>query len=186
MPKFNCKLRRESAFSLFEILIAIALLALISIAISQATIRSFQLNQSVAVEADGAVSLIVTLDAIERDIAQMYSLPYDFPAQAQETNPQRPSLSWSAPLRDDGLRRTRFFGNEAKISFIANSNRRVNKNSRESDFQKITWEIVSEGGKFSLTRTRDLDAFNYQDHSISGEEPQRFTILDNIKSAKFE
>ena len=75
MPKFNCKLRRESAFSLFEILIAIALLALISIAISQATIRSFQLNQSVAVEADGAVSLIVTLDAIERDIAQMYSLP---------------------------------------------------------------------------------------------------------------
>lgn len=87
-------------------------------------------------------------------------------------------------MRSDGTRRARLKGEKEKLTFVANNNRRVEADSPQSDFQKITWEIDSNaGGTYSLYRAVDWDAYHYEDGTA--KKPNRVALLDNLASAKF-
>ena len=187
----NSRPGSESGFTLLEILIAIAILAIISIAIYTATVKSFDINQTVSNEADDFLNITVGIAALERDIAQVYTPVLGAPKAPQnpqeQTNYQQensPTQFWSAPLRSDGLRRTRFQGTSQKMTFVTNSNRRLMENAPESDFLAITWELEkNKSGGYTLYRSQDWDVFRLID--ADRRKPQRVAVLTKINSGKF-
>jgi type II secretory pathway component PulJ len=176
-------LGEEKGITLIEVLIAMTLLALVSIAIFQATTRSFDINYRLGAEAGESTAILLSLATVESDLAQIYSpvlgnIPYD-----PETGGKMQAF-WSAPVRSDGFRRSRFTGSASKLTFIANNNRRVEADSPISDFQKVTWEVERNANNtFSLYRATDWDAFHYEEGSAT--KPARVALLENLSSAKF-
>lgn len=189
--------KRSRGFTLIEVLIAMAMLAVLSLLVYQATVRSFDINQKLSVEAVNFSSLSVTLQALQQDVSQLYSiaLSKDLLEKGQKSlsvdgsgrTSQVAGTFWSAPIRSDGLRRTRFIGSRDKITFVTNSNRHVQAGQKESDILKITWEIVkNKRGEYSLSRSSDANAFNYEDSKINDQiEPEKYELLETIKSASF-
>ncbi|MGZ3694018.1 MAG: PulJ/GspJ family protein [Bdellovibrionota bacterium] len=177
----NSRPGSEAGLTLLEIMIAMAILSFVSIAIYEATVRSFRLTFSLGAEANEYSSLALSLQAIETDLSQIYS-------PLAETLPAKPDQAainfWSPPVRSDGLRRARLKGEKEKLTFIANNNRRVEADSPQSEFLKITWEIESNaGGTYSLYRSTDWDVYHYDDGTA--KKPNRVALMDNLTSAKF-
>jgi len=174
---------REKGFTLIEVMIAILLLALMSIAVYQVTTRSFSLNAQLGQESTDYISIVLSLQNVETDLSQIYTPPIDPALPAKDPNVQA-SQFWSAPVRTDGIRRSRLQGTKERITFLSNGNRRVEEDSPQSDFQKVTWEIERNAeGAYSLYRSTDWDAFNYDDGSAP--KPTRVALLENLASAKF-
>lgn len=175
--------RNNKALTLIEVLIAMTLLAFISIIVYQATVRGFEVNYKLTNESNDYMTITVSVQAIEQDIAQMYT-PYITIEKTPENS--TPSNFWSAAIRADGFRRSRFTGSRDKITFVSNSNRRVQRNSPESDFLKITWEVErNSSGAYSLYRSTDTDAFNYEDARSNQKKTERIPLFENLTSAKF-
>jgi len=183
-----------SGFTLIEVLIAMALLSLMSIAIFQITTKSFDLNFRLGNESTDYISIALSLQTLEIDLAQIYSPPLDEtpvnptqPGQQADGRPEIPqeaSNFWSAPLRPDGVRRSRVQGTKERITFITNGNRRVEADTPQSDFLKVTWEIERNSeGAFSLFRTTDWNAFDYEDNPA--RRPPRVALMENLASASF-
>jgi len=176
-------MQAERGLTLIEVLIAMTLLAFISILIYQATIKGFEVNYKLTNESNDYMTITISLQALEQDIAQIYT-PYITSEETPEN--ATPSLFWSAVIRPDGLRRSRFTGAREKISFISSTNRRVQKNVLESDLLKITWEIEqNKSGAYSLYRSVDADVFNYEDARTRQKKPTRIPLFENLTSAKF-
>lgn len=179
----------EQGFTLIEVMIAVALLAFVSIMIAQATTRSFNINLSLGRESTEYSGIILSLRAVESDLTQIYSptLDTEGPAVAPPAtnSPLSQASFWSQPLRADGLRRARLAGTGEKITFINNGARRVEADSPVSDFQKVTWEIErNDTGAYSLYRTVDTDAFSYEENTMQ-KKPSRVAVLENLSSGKF-
>jgi hypothetical protein len=118
---------------------------------------------------------------VESDLSQIYSPVL---GNITATNADKTQPFWSAPLRSDGFRRTRFTGKPEKVTFVANNNRRVEADSPQSEFQKIIWEVDrNTSNTYTLYRTTDWDAFRYEDNTV--RKPERVAILENLSSAKF-
>jgi prepilin-type N-terminal cleavage/methylation domain-containing protein len=177
----NSRPRSEAGLTLLEIMIAMAVLAFVSIAIYEATVRSFRLTFSLGAEANEYSALALSLAAVETDFSQIFSpLAETLPAKSDAP----PGNFWSSPVRSDGLRRARFKGEKEKVTFITNSNRRVEADSPQSEFMKVTWEIESNaGGTYSLYRATDWDIYHYEDGTAT--KPNRVALMDNLTSAKF-
>jgi type II secretion system protein J len=174
---------KEKGFTLIEVMIAILLLALMSIAVYQVTTRSFSLNAQLGQESTDYIAIVLSLQNVETDLSQIYTPPLD-PALAPKDPNSQASQFWSAPLRSDGMRRSRLQGSKEKITFLSNGNRRVEEDSPQSDFQKVTWEIERNAeGAYSLYRSTDWDAFNVDDGVAA--KPIRVALLENLTSAKF-
>ena len=174
---------REKGFTLIEVMIAILLLALMSIAVYQVTTRSFSLNAQLGQESTDYIAMVLSLQNVETDLSQIYTPPLD-PALAPKDPNAQASQFWSAPVRSDGMRRSRLQGTKEKITFLSNGHRRVEEDSPQSDFQKVTWEIERNAeGAYSLYRSTDWDAFNYEDGTAA--KPTRVALLENLTSAKF-
>lgn len=175
---------RRNGFTLIEVLIAIALLSLMSIAIYQVTTRSFELNFKLGSESTDYVSIILSLQTVERDIAQIYNPTVGQTLPPDPSSQEGPSEFWSPQLRSDGMRRARLKGTKEKITFINNGNFRLEADAPQSDFQKVTWEIKStKDNTYSLNRTTDWDAFRLENGSETPLVPT--TLLENMSSAKF-
>lgn len=177
----NSRPGSEAGLTLLEVMIAMALLSFISIAIYQATTRSFDLNFRLGSEANDYSSLALSLQAVESDFSQIFTpMAETLPGKADAP----PVNFWTAPVRSDGLRRARFKGDKEKVTFVTNSNRRVEADAPESEFMKVTWEIESNpGGTYSLYRSTDWDVYHYEDGTA--KKPNRVALLDNLASAKF-
>lgn len=180
----------QKGFTLIEVMIAVALLAFVSIMIAQATTRSFNINLSLGRESTENTAVILSLQAVETDLEQIFSPVMDPTTPTPVGGSGSSALSapgfWSQPLRADGLRRARFYGTGEKVSFVTNGGRRVEADSAVSDFQKITWEIErNDTGAYSLYRTVDTDAFTYEEGGISQKKPVRVAVLENLSSGKF-
>ena len=169
-------------------MISVALLSLLGIGIYQATTRSFDVNIRLGRESTEYTAVILSLQAVESDLAQIYSPVLD-PATPSGTPDGRgaavPPQFWSNPVRPDGLRRARLNGTGERLTFINNANRRVESDSPQSDFQKVTWEIErNDSGAYSLYRSTDWDVYRYEEN-MSAAKPVRVALLDNLSSAKF-
>lgn|GEM_PF-1444929 len=188
MSPFKAKLRiaqsldlGQAGITLIEVLIAMTLLAFLSIGVFQATTRTFDLNFRLGAESNEATSILLSMAAVESDLAQIYSpLLGTIPAKPDDKIEE----FWSSKVRSDGFRRTHLKGTASKITFVANNNRRIEADSPVSDFQKITWEVERNAqNTFSLYRATDWDAFHYEEGSAT--KPKRVPVMDNLSSAKF-
>lgn len=174
---------KDSGMTLIEVMIAMALLSFLSIAVYQATVRAFDINSKLGIESTDYTTIALSLAAIETDLSQIYT-----PLITSEKKPDNllnnPGTFWGEPIRPDGMRRTRFKGDKEKISFVNSGNKRVEQDSPQSDFQKISWEIErNASGAYSLYRSVDTDAFRYEDRTT--KKPQKVPLLENLASAKF-
>jgi type II secretion system protein J len=174
----------KSGFTLIEILVATVILAFSSLMVYNVILGSFELNRKLTSESDSLLTIGTAMYSLERDISQIFS-PQLGPTTPPANN--SPEEFWSAPQREDGLRRTRFVGTREKITFIASSNRRIQAEARETDLAKITYQIVQEkDGTYSLTKAVDNDVFDYEDREIGDEGAiNEVKILEKLVQANF-
>jgi type II secretion system protein J len=174
---------RESGFTLLEVLVAIGLLAFLSLGIYEVTTGAWSANQKISAESADTTAILLSLQAVQSDLEQIYS-PLLGPATPSNSTEQAQQF-WSAPIRSDGFRRSRLQGKAESVSFVANNNRRVEADSAVSDFLKITWEIArNKDGAYTLYRTTDWDAFRYEEDR--GKKTERVALLENLSGAKFQ
>ena len=166
-----------------------ALLSMLSILIYQATVRGFDVNDKLSREADDMLSIAVALQTLESDVSQIYSpifleRPADSAAiVAGSSIATPPTLFWS-PRRDDGLRRGRLVGTREKLTFLANSNRKIQKDAKDGELVGITWEIVqNKSGTYALKRSVEYDIYDYEDRPR--EKARSFVMIDNLSSGQF-
>lgn len=182
MQTLPAAFKEEKGLTLIEVLISIALLAFISIAISQATIGSFRINNRLGSESADYTALLLSMQTVETDIQQLFTLP--LAESAPPDSNEQPSVFWSVKLREDGFRRSHLKGNAEKLTFISNGNRRLEADSPQSDFLKVTWEVErNNSGAYTLFRTTDWNVYELDDNTK--KKPQRVAMLSNLASAKF-
>jgi hypothetical protein len=161
----------RSGFTLMELVIAIFVLMLISVGIFQAIWETYRLRDALLVEGDFYNAIRLSTDLLRRDINMIYSpqimaatvapsptpqpgLPPPVPGSNFVTPQGGPPVDlaemlqshtfWGPALDSAGLRPSRFIGTENKLTFVSASNIRVYKDSPESDFAKVTYQLVSD------------------------------------------
>jgi general secretion pathway protein J len=159
----NSNLQNESdqhGFTLLEVIIALAILVFIAFSIFQATTQTYKLRDSLVREGNFYNSIRLATTVMSRDITLIYS------PIATLTNYKRPDINtpidpqkeqalmvddlgqvfkfWGRAIDQTGVRPSRFVGTENKLSFITLSHIRIYKDSPESEFAKVTYEIKPE------------------------------------------
>ena len=201
------RLAGRAGFTLIEVLISIMLLVVISMAIYQATTSTFRLRDSLMTEGDFGNSIRLSMSILERDVAQLYSptlqkRPQPSPTpgsapQAQTFGAREESATrfWSAPLDATGMRAMRFIGKEDSMSFVATANLRVQRDSPESEFLKVVYELredteKDESGKSNEKRGRMLvrvthpNAFSTEE-SREDRSQRTYPLLRGIQKLRF-
>lgn len=189
-------------FTLLELLISIAILSFISLGVYQTTASSFSLRENLERDGDFYNSIRVALDIVGRDIAHMYSpqaaaLPGNVGKPAAPGPNGQPSQNfapnadvllpfWGAAINEHGVRPARFVGEETKMTFVAAGNIRLFKDSRESDFIRVTYTFeedpLGEKGAKALVRRTHTDVFSEREDP---EQEVRYTLLSRVKKIKF-
>lgn len=162
--------KSQSGFTLIELMISIAILAFISLGIYEAVTGTFKLRDELNADGDFYTGIRLAMGVMNHDITLLYSPlimmnqpgtnpspgPSAAPAAsaasastttaaaAFETSAElaQSSTFWSAAADKSGLRPSRFQGKSEKITFISASNYRIYRDSPESEFTKVTYEIV--------------------------------------------
>lgn len=188
----------NKGFSLIELMISIAILAFISIMVTQTTVRSFQLREDLATEGEFNNSIRLASGVMERDISQVFSPimmmpkpnPSATPGMQQQTTAANPFPFWGNPTDASGVRSSRFQGTDRKMSFITASNERVYKDAKESIFAKITYSLEPDPkpepgleGTMALFRTINTRAFELE---LDEKYDKTYKILAGIKSGAFK
>jgi prepilin-type N-terminal cleavage/methylation domain-containing protein len=121
------------------------------------------------------------------------------PTQVTQPNPQAslaflqtdPDLAvesdfWVAAVDKTGIRPSRFIGSEKKISFIGASHYRMYKDIAESEFSKITYELVEDEfdkDSLMLIKTESTDVFQMEERKDISKRV--YALLHGIKKLKF-
>ena len=217
----------EGGFTLLEVIIVMAILVFISFGIYQATTESFKLRDVLSIEGEFYNEIRFSMSVMQRDISLIYSpmllLPTpaasasptaQTPASAQQAQQQAQekaksfagtelileSQYWLVANDVSGLRPSHFIGTENKISFISVSHRRIYKDSPESEFAKISYEIKKDETSIYLdpkdidrlrdtmilVKTENADAFEMDDTKAKDDPMQhQYTLMHGIKTFKF-
>ena len=201
----------QSGFSLIEVLIAMAVLVFISLGLAQTITSTFKLRDSIMNEGDFYNGIRLALEIVQRDVSLLYSPVVMIPKKEQKldanglpmppdaaeqkdlqtllaTDHGQTSAFWAPATDRTGIRPSRFVGTDSKMTFIAISNIRIYRDSVESDFSKVTYELLpdkfdSEGGRV-LTKTESPNAFD--DDERRDKEFQRvFPLLRGISKLQY-
>ena len=163
-PNKPARASEPSGFTLIEVLIAMVMLTVISLAIFQATTTTYHLRDTLLHEGDFHNGVRLAVGILERDFSQLYSpslllpqaTPSSSPSNAPATPPPtpagnaqqaaddanvQPTLFWGPIIDKTGIRETRFKGTATRLSFIAVSHIRVYKDVPESEFNKVIYEL---------------------------------------------
>jgi general secretion pathway protein J len=193
----------QEGFTLLEVLISMTVLVFISFAIFQATTETYRLRESLLVEGDFYNAIRLAVNIIQRDVSLIYSpLPLAPPKPPQNTPPNTNQMEvimnddlgrtfqfWSPALHTNGIRPSRFVGGEDKMSFLSVSHMRIYRDSHESEFAKISYEIKKDSNtkdypdSFVLVKTENPDAFASDD--IKETLKRSFELLHGIKKLSF-
>lgn len=201
----------EAGFTLLEVLISIIVLSFISLGIYQATSETYKLREELLNESDFYNTIRLTMSILQRDITLMYSpivlLPAASPSPTlaggfqQVPSPNaRPSPSflqtdpdlaqesdyWGPALDKTGIRPSRFVGSDKKISFISSSHIRLYKDTPESEFAKVSYELVTDEfdpNALMLVKTESIDVFQMEDRKDVSK--RSYPLMHGIKTLKF-
>jgi hypothetical protein len=95
---------------------------------------------------------------------------------------------WGAALAKSGIRPSRFVGTESTLSFVSVSHIRIYKDAPESDFAKITYELVKERSSeegMTLLKTENPNAFAEDDTGFKDKRIVTFPLLRGVTKASF-
>jgi prepilin-type N-terminal cleavage/methylation domain-containing protein len=217
-PPQSAQAAGPAGFTLIEVVIVLVILTFISIGIYQMTTETFKLRDELAAEGEFYNSIRMSMDIVQRDVSTMFSPIISRPNPGPSPNPANPgtlppppnaqdmqvllssdqgktSSFWLAATDKTGLRNSRFVGTNEKITFVSASHVRVYKDTPESDFAKITYELVRDeenkdnpnkdlADSLALLRTENTDAFDDDDRH-SEKYGHRFLLLHGIKKLRF-
>lgn len=208
--------KAQAGFTLIEVLIAMFLLTVISIAIYQATTETYRLREVLQNEGDFYNNIRLAMSLMDRDVTLMFSpvpvVPGPVSKPTRQGNPElmeqmriagldRESEFWNPAIHASGIRPSRFVGKEQSMSFISSSHVRLYRESPESEFAKITYGLRDDVPALSgfaeeipdsrtLVKTEDPNAFDLEeDRTIEvGDRKYRRTypLLNGIRKLKFE
>jgi prepilin-type N-terminal cleavage/methylation domain-containing protein len=113
------------------------------------------------------------------------------PASSQAFLQSDPDLAvesdfWVAAVDKTGIRPSRFIGSEKKISFVGASHYRMYKDLPESEFSKITYELVEDEfdkESLMLIKTESTDVFQMEERKDLTKRV--YALLHGIKKLKF-
>jgi general secretion pathway protein J len=197
----------QSGFTLLEVLIAICVLAFISVGILQAVQQTYGLRIALSTEGDFYNSIRLSMNILQRDITSLYS-PIAFipgpspspsasfigvqPRPAAGAAAPDPTLAqtfefWGPAIDSSGIRPSHFIGTENKLTFVANSHLRVYKDSQESEFASIAYDLATDDADKSaqmLVKTESTDAFSLD---VDRKDPSLrvYALLHGIKKFKY-
>ncbi|MBC7692458.1 MAG: prepilin-type N-terminal cleavage/methylation domain-containing protein [Methylotenera sp.] len=203
-------LLRTAGFTLIEVLIAITLLVVISLAIYQATTQTYKLRDTLMNEGDFHNGIRLSMAIMERDVSQIFSPTIMLPPKKPDKNaalpgqnaPLDPELEqivnsdlgrttqfWLGMTDKTGVRASRFDGTANSMSFISLSHVRVYKESPESEITKVTYELrddptpdKKESTKM-LVKIEDTNAFD--DESKKTTYQRVLPLLRGIRKMSF-
>jgi prepilin-type N-terminal cleavage/methylation domain-containing protein len=200
----------RAGFTVLEVLISIVLLAFIALGIYNTTTSTYKLRDTLANEADFYNGIRMAMGIFGRDIALLYtplimmpqatSAPTTVPGQPADAqdlqaimgDQGRETLFWAPAVDKTGIRPSRFVGSENRISFIAVSHIRSYKESQESDFAKVIYELQpdhSEGAEPDtqvLVKIEDVNAFaDVEPTSKEDKAVHTYPLLHGIKTLRF-
>lgn len=146
----------QRGFSLVEIIIAITILATLSILIGTSTSRALKAKRKIQAEVNDASALRDTLKIIRADINQAYN-HYDFEKEIMDAankpdapkapvagqNPFVPTPQTQAPQRENKREdpRTHFIGEAEKINFVTMNQARLLTGELTADFMEIGYTV---------------------------------------------
>lgn len=187
----------RDGFSLIEIMISVAILAMISLVVVQTTTRSFQLRDDLSAEGEFNNSIKLAMNVVERDISQVFSplmlipKPKTGEQQGPPASASNPPQFWGPIMNASGIRNSRFQGSERKMSFVASAYERVYKDAKESFFAKITYFVDADPkpepgleGTQALFRTINTNVFDVEGDDRKTD--RTYKILTGIKSVTFK
>ncbi len=194
----SLNLKFKSGFTIIELMIAMTIMSFIAVFVYQNTSKSFELRETLTQDGEFYNSARVALDTFGRDIIHLYSpqaasLPGELgKPPKQEGNNQTQQLPsniykfWGALINQNGVRPTRFVGEDNKVSFIANSHMRLYKDSQETEFSKIIYLLEEDQLNKSNTKLfvkrENTDVFTLDRENEETEV--RYVLLSNVKSIK--
>ena len=198
--------RDVQGFTLLEVLISIFILVIISLSIYQLTTETFRLRDSLMNEGDFYNGIRLSMGIMERDISQLFNplvmAPEDKTKKVKKVGqPELPPQEeptdlvttkyWEKPVGKIGIRPLHFLGEANKLSFIANSHLRVYKESLESDFAKVSYDMMPEKkSDYSDGTTQILVKNESPNVFVEDEDKDKFKhtypLLRGIKTIKFE
>lgn len=200
MRSLNLKFKK--GFTIIELMIAMTIMSFIAVFVYQNTSKSFELRETLTQDGEFYNSVRVALDTFGRDVIHIYnpqaaSLPGNL-GKAASTDPQNPQANinlpttiykfWGAPINSNGVRPTRFNGEDNSISFISNSHMRLFRDSPETEFAKITYGLeedkLSKNPNKQLVKRENTDVFALERENEETET--RYILLSNIRSLKFK
>lgn len=226
------KAKKQEGFTLIEVMIAIVLLVMISLAIYQATTQTYKYRAQIINEGDFYSGIRLALGLMDRDIAALFS-PVNFnpntkPRAADPSTPEaavdqiqqglrtppgnvrnpeeaekfnllsrsdlgKTSDFWLPATDLTAIRPSRFVGTDTKISFVSASHVRLYKDSKESEYAKITYELREDkesseqiaSGTRLLVKIEDADVFNDENTFRKEKNARVYPLLPGVKSLKF-
>ncbi len=197
---------KQDGFTVLEVLISIFLLVIISFAIYQSTTETYKLRDVLSHEGEFYNTVRLSMSVFQRDLENAYSpltLSPEPTSSASpsplggggggsvDTEPQEntPNEYYASSRDRHGIRPSRLHGTESVLTWISSSNLRMYRDSRESEFLKVKYELVGEKdpdyptGLKMLVRTVSPDAFEYDEDK--DQSRKRYTLLHGIKSWKY-
>ncbi len=208
----------NKGFTLVEVLISTVMLVLISFSVYQLMTNTFKLRTTLTTEGDFYTEVRLSMGILGQDISMIFSpknlvpAPSSTPSNGSQppggTQPPAPgnpnpddgvtSAYWGKLLDPaSGIRNTRFLGKETFVSFIATSNLRIYRESKESEYAKVSYFLEKYDGEDDaykntqvLYKTVDTDVFDLErDDSkryrktvlLRGIESWKWTFFDKSK-----
>ncbi len=191
-------------FTLIEVMISMTILAFISIGIFQAQTQTFRLRESLSAEAEFFNAVRLSMDILGRDISSIYSPslirlapqnkdeakePSEILQRVMTSDAGHTSAFWLGATDESGIRPSRFNGSTNKVSFVTLSHARIYRDSAESNFSKISYELARDdentsGSTYVLIRTESANAFDDDDRR-DRKYQRRYPILRGIKKLTY-
>jgi hypothetical protein len=181
------------------------ILVFISFAIFQATTETYKLRDSLSREGNFYNEIRLSMSIVSRDIALIYSPTILVPPKKKDpTAPAgarelevimsddlgRAYTFWGVAQDESGLRPSRFIGTDTKMTFVSASHVRIYKDSPESEFAKVTYEVKRDTKNAEtnpdtmvLIKTETPNAFASDD--IKDTMSKSYELLHGIKKFQF-
>lgn len=207
-------MKRSHGFTFLEVLIVMAIMSFILIGTITLTRRAFETRQKLLAYSDFYGEIRLAIKLFEKDLTLMFS-PIAFKdrkqsrtnsgenigsftdeeiatfAQIFRGSERQASDYWGAIIDNTGIRPSRFQGKSNAIQFVSSSNQRIYRESKESIFNKIHYELretKSEGedylaGTRTLIRNTSAHAFEFEDDR-DGKDWKTYPLVEGIKEFK--
>jgi len=193
-------MKNKNGFTLIEVLIAIALLGMISVTIYKTVTSSFRLRTSLAAEGEFNNSVRLAMSIIERDISRVFTPIGLVPNQEQPNSKSQEAISqadldremefWTPAVHPSGIRMSRFKGDESSISFVSSSHIKIYRDVPEAELIQVSYELEDddreEAPERSKVLVRKINSNVFVDPNDKDWGKKTYPLLTGVKELKLK